>query len=65
MGMPRHEALKQLTAKGMPYALEEGLIHDRPCRFFSHAPLTLGDLFRDNCSDETFLVFEDQRLTFN
>ena len=65
MAMTRSEALAHLTANGMPYALEEGLIHDNLCRFFTHAPKTLGALFRDNCSDATFLVFQQERLTFN
>ena len=65
MNPSRTEAIKTLTTTGMPYALESGLINGRPCRFFTHAPHTLGQLFADNVSDKTFLVYEDERLTFS
>ena len=61
MNQTRAEAIASLTAEGMPYALESGLINGRPCRFFTHAPRTLGQLFADNVSDKTFLVYEDER----
>ena len=57
MNPTRAEAIATLTATGMPYALEQGLINGRPCRFFTHAPQTLGQLFADNVSDKTFLVY--------
>ncbi|MEZ7965045.1 MAG: class I adenylate-forming enzyme family protein [Pseudomonadales bacterium] len=65
MNQTRAEAIASLTAEGMPYALESGLINGRPCRFFTHAPRTLGQLFADNVSDKTFLVYEDERLSFS
>ena len=65
MNPTRTEAIASLTTTGMPYALENGLINGRPCRFFTHAPHTLGQLFADNVSDKTFLVYEDERLTFS
>ena len=65
MNPTRAEAIASLTTTGMPYALEQGFINDRPCRFFTHAPRTLGQLFADNVSDKTFLVYENERLSFS
>ena len=64
MSMTRAEALTQLTAPGLPYALTQGLINGQACRYFANAPLTLGQLYAENISDLTFLVFEEERLTF-
>ena len=65
MNPTRAEAIASLTTTGMPYALEQGFINNRPCRFFTHAPRTLGQLFADNVSDKTFLVYENERLSFS
>jgi long-chain acyl-CoA synthetase len=65
MNPTRAEAIASLTTTGMPYALEQGFINDRPCRFFTHAPRTLGQLFADNVSDKPFLVYENERLSFS
>ena len=64
MNPTRAEAIASLTAPGMPYALETGLINGQSCRFFSQAPRTLGQLFSDNVSDKTFLVYDEERLSF-
>jgi long-chain acyl-CoA synthetase len=65
MSMTRAEALTQLTAPGLPYALTQGLINGQACRYFANAPLTLGQLYAENISDLTFIVFEEERLTFS
>ena len=65
MSMTRAEALAQLTAPDAPYALTQGLINGRDCRYFANAPLTLGQLYSENISDLTFLVFEEERLSFS
>jgi long-chain acyl-CoA synthetase len=62
--MNRTEALAQLTAPGQDYELVEGTVYGRSCRVFLNAPPTLRDLYRDNRSDLPFLVFQDERLTF-
>jgi long-chain acyl-CoA synthetase len=61
----RSEALAALTAPGEEYELEEVLQYGDVCRAFRNAPRSLRELYRDNLSDATFLVYEDERLTFS
>lgn len=63
-GVTRAEAIAELTESGQPHELTDGTVFGRPCRYFRHAPPTLRDLFADNVNDETFLVYDDLRLTF-
>ena len=60
----RADVLHTLTAAGQPYELIETTVLGRDCRFFKNAPATLRELFADSASDATFLVYEDERLTF-
>ncbi len=62
--MDRTTALAELTAAGMPYELEPVELYGRRCRGFRHAPPTLRNLFEQARSDLPFLVYEDERLTF-
>ena len=61
----RVEALQQLTAAGEPYELTIAEVYGRPCRVFRNAPATLRDLFSESRSDLPFLIYEDERLTFD
>jgi len=60
----RQEALASLTATGEPYELGAKTINDVPCRVFVNAPISLRELVAANASDETFVVYEDERYTF-
>ncbi|REK05922.1 MAG: fatty acid--CoA ligase [Acidobacteria bacterium] len=60
----RSEAIARLTAPGEPFELETIELYGRPCRWFRNGPQTLRDLYAENRSDETFLVYEDERYTF-
>ncbi len=62
--MDRQRALAELTAPGQPYELEEVAVYGRPCRAFRNAPPTLRDLFDQNRSDLPFIVYQDERLSF-
>jgi len=62
--MTRAEALKLLTASGEPYELVQRTLFDQTIRAFANAPLNLGQLFADARCDATFLVYENERLTF-
>jgi len=62
--MNRDQALAALTAPGEAYELEEIELYGRPCRGFRNAPATLRDLYHDNRSDLPFIVYEDERLSF-
>ncbi len=60
----RKEALAKLTAPGEPYEIVPGKGPRGPIRVFKNAPLTLRELFSTTRSDKCFLVYEDERLTF-
>jgi len=60
----RNEALAQLTAAGQPYELETKPHYGQPCRIFKNAPESLRNLFEQARSGETFIVYEDERLSF-
>jgi long-chain acyl-CoA synthetase len=60
----RIEALAQLTGEGLPYELVEIEALGRRVRVFKTAPETLRDLFEAGRSDLPFIVYEDERLTF-
>ena len=60
----RAEAIAALTAAGQPYELVLQTVRGRPLKVFRNAPPTLRDLFADNLSDTTFIVYEGERLTF-
>ena len=62
--MNRDQALAALTAPGEAYELEEIELYGRPCRAFRNAPGTLRDLYHDNRSDLPFIVYQDERLSF-
>lgn len=62
--MTREEAVKQLTAKGEPYELVEIQALGRPVRAFANGPTSLRDLFEQNRSALPFIVYEDERLSF-
>ena len=63
-GVSREQALGKLSGEGENYELLEGTIFDRPCRFFKNGPKTLRELYEQNLSDETFIVYEHERLSY-
>ncbi len=65
MPRSRSEAIAQLTAPGADFELETVELYGRPCRAFVNAPPTLRDLYADARSDETFIVYEDERYSFD
>ena len=60
----RQEALARLTAPGEPFELTLIEAAGRQVRVFCNAPATLRDLYATTRSDRPFLVYEDERLTF-
>ncbi len=64
MNPDRSEAIARLTGPGQDYEIVPGEVWGRPCRYFKNAPATLGDLYESARSDATFLVYEDERLSF-
>ena len=60
----RAEAIAALTDTGEPYELVLETVRGRPLKVFRNAPSTLRDLYVANLSDKTFIVYEDERLTF-
>ena len=64
-GNERLAAIAELTAPGMDYEIVAGEVWGRACRMFRNGPATLRDLYEDSRSDETFLVYEDERYSFD
>ncbi|MES2340472.1 MAG: class I adenylate-forming enzyme family protein [Pseudomonadota bacterium] len=62
--MNRIEALAQLTGPGLPYELVETEALGRRVRAFRNAPVNLRALFEAARSDLPFIVYEDERLSF-
>ena len=62
--MDREAALAALTAPGERYELEEVELYGRTSRVFRHAPLTLRDLYDQTRSDLPFIVYGEERLSF-
>jgi long-chain acyl-CoA synthetase len=62
--MNRDAAIKKLTAPGEDYELTDGQVWGRKCKVFRNAPDTLRDLFSEARSEATFIVYEDERYTF-
>lgn len=64
MSLP--EAVASLTAPGQLFEMEEAEIRGIPTRVWKNAPATLRDVLERSRAhgDATFLVYEDERLTF-
>ena len=60
----RLKALELLTAREQDYELMPVTSFGREGRGFVNGPQTLRDLYRQNQSDETFLVFGEERYSF-
>lgn len=60
----RQEALAHLTAPGQLHEIVEIEAIGRRIRAFKNAPRNLGQLYSEARSDKPFLVYEDERLTF-
>ena len=63
--MDRQQALDILSAPGMPLEMTSVEIYGETRRAYKNAPPSLRELFAQNLSDETFLVFEEERYSFN
>ena len=61
------EAHARLTAPGAPFEIEERMIRGVPTKTWKNAPPTLRDVFVNGrrFNDRTFLVYEDDRATFD
>jgi long-chain acyl-CoA synthetase len=61
------EAHARLTAPGAPFEIEEKVIRGVPTRVWKNAPPTLRDVFVNGrrFADREFLVYEDDRATFD
>lgn len=64
MILTRDEAIRRLTAPGQSYELVETHALGRRIRAFRNAPRNLGQLYAEGRSGETFVVYEDERLSF-
>ena len=65
MPYTRSQAIAEVTGPGQHYELIEGQVWGRTCKVFKNGPATLRDLFEQARSDETFLVYGDERYTYD
>ena len=64
MAYTRDQAMADATAPGQPFELIDGEVWGRPCKIFKNAPHSLREIFEESRSDATFLVYEDERFSF-
>jgi long-chain acyl-CoA synthetase len=62
--MNRLEAFATVSAPGQPLEMIDVDAYGRSCRDYKHAPQSLRDLYQQNLSDKTFVVFEKERYSF-
>jgi long-chain acyl-CoA synthetase len=62
--MDRAQALALLTAPGAPFELQPVEVYGRSCRGFRDVPATLRELYFEARSELPFIVYADERLTF-
>jgi len=62
--MTREQALAALTAPGEPYELIEVEQYGDTCRAFLNAPRSLRALYEEARSDATFIVYGNERYSF-
>ena len=62
--MTRAEALARLTGPGQRYELETVQQYGQEYLSFRNGPSTLRDLYEENRSDQPFIVFGDERFSF-
>ena len=63
--LTRDEVVAELTGPGQSHALERVQVGETAVRAFRNAPRSLGQLFADTRSDQGFIVYEDERWTFD
>jgi long-chain acyl-CoA synthetase len=61
----RAAALAELTAPCQPYELEHIVASGAPIRAFRNAPRNLAQLFAETRSDKPFIVYGDERRTYD
>ncbi len=62
--MDRLQAIQELTAEGQAYEIVPAEAYGRSVRVFAHAPRHLRALYEEARSDLPFLVYGDERRTF-
>jgi long-chain acyl-CoA synthetase len=60
----RAQAITELTAPGLPHELQTRTHKGRERKVFVNAPASLRALFEATATDATFLVYQDERLSF-
>jgi len=63
--MDRQQALEILTAPSMPLEMTDIEVYGKIRRAYKNAPQSLRELFTLNLSNETFLVLDKERYSFN
>lgn len=64
MTIDRNEVIRQLTAAGKPFEFCDIELHGKQVRVLKNGPRTLRALYEEARCDETFLVYADDRLSY-
>ncbi|MAI41048.1 MAG: fatty acid--CoA ligase [Gammaproteobacteria bacterium] len=64
MKSSRREAFEVLTGPGKVFELYQDRVWGRSCKLFRNTPLSLRELFTSTRSNNTFVIYEDERYTF-
>lgn len=65
MKSSRREAFEVLTGPGKVFELYQDRVWGRSCKLFRNTPLSLRELFTSTRSNNTFVIYEDERYTFD
>ena len=65
MKSSRREAFEVLTEPGKVFELYQDKVWGRSCKLFRNTPLSLRELFTSTRSNNTFVIYEDERYTFD
>jgi long-chain acyl-CoA synthetase len=63
--LTRDEVIAELTGPGQSHELEPVLVGAATVRWFKNAPKSLRQLFADTRGDATFIVYENERWSFD
>ena len=64
MSSTRAAAIAELTASGQPHEITTIELNGRSTKVFANAPDSLRQLFAENVSEQDFIVYEDERYSF-
>ena len=65
LNIDRQQVLETLSVPGMPLEMGNAEVYGRNRRIYKNVPTSLREQFSQMLSNETFMVFEEERYSFN